>query len=162
MKINSRYINEYKKLLQTTNLQKGYQEFIKFFRGLRIYLAGNISEYKFTGNIIENNMDYSYFQFTNNELQAKGLKFVIVFVHSKFEYEIWLSGMNRKTQVSYHHKLSNMKHAYTMSLDPSRFDYILKDKLFEETNYDNCEKLFDVARNNIVVFIKKVMKFLDG
>ncbi len=59
MKINANYINEYKKLIQSTNLQKGYQEFVKFFRGLRTYLSGNMSDYKFTGNIVENNMDYS-------------------------------------------------------------------------------------------------------
>ena len=53
MKINSKYINEYKRLMQTTDLQKGYQEFIKFFRGLRTYLSGSMSKYKFTGNIVE-------------------------------------------------------------------------------------------------------------
>ncbi len=160
MKINSNYINEYKKIIQSTNLQKGYQEFVKFFRSLRTYLAGNLSEYKFTGNIVENNMDYSYFQFTNDELQSKGLKFVIAFTHNKFEYEIWLSGMNRKIQISYHDRLSRTKHTYTMSPDPNRFDYILKDKLFDKVNYDDCEKLFDDAKNNIQAFAKKIAKLV--
>jgi hypothetical protein len=160
MQINTNYINEYKQLINTTNLQKGYQEFIKFFRGLRTYLAGNMSEYKFTGNIVENNMDYSYFQFTDDKWQPKGLKFVVTFIHNKFEYEIWLSGMNRKTQINYHHKLSNEKHTYTMSPDPSRFDYILKDKLVREINYDDCEGLFCAAKNNIVTFIKEVKRFV--
>jgi len=160
MKINTTYINEYKKIIQTTNLQKGYQEFIKFFRGLRPYLAGNLSEYKFTGNIIENNMDYSYFQFTDDKLQSKELKFVIAFTHNKFEYEIWLSGMNRKIQVEYPGKLSNVKHDYTMSPDPNRFDYILKNKLFNEVNYDNCEEVFDAAKNNIQAFAKKIEKLI--
>lgn len=160
MKINSNYINEYKKILQSTNLQKGYQEFIKFFRGFRTYLADNLSEYKFTGNIVENNMDYSYFQFSNDDLQSKGLKFVIAFTHYKFEYEIWLSGMNRKIQINYHSKLSKAKHKYTMSPDPNRFDYILKDKLFDELNYDDCEKLFNTAIKNIKVFSEKITKIV--
>ena len=160
MRINPNYINEYEELIKTTNLQKGYQEFIKFFRGLRTYLAGNMSEYKFTGNIVENNMDYSYFQFNDVKLQSKGLKFVVAFTHNIFEYEIWLSGLNRKTQINYHRKLSNVKHPYTMSPDPSRFDYILKDKLVKEINYDDCEGLFDSARNNIVTFIKEVKRFV--
>ena len=33
--INTKYIEEYKKIIQTTNLQRGYQELIKFFRHLR-------------------------------------------------------------------------------------------------------------------------------
>jgi hypothetical protein len=105
-------------------------------------------------------MNYSYFQFTNDKLQSKGLKFVVAFTHNKFEYEIWLSGMNRKIQVEYHGKLSNIKHAYTMSPDPNQFDYILKDKLFNEVNYDNCEKVFDDAKNNIQVFAKKIAKLV--
>jgi len=160
MKINSNYINEYKKILQSTDLQKGYQEFVKFFRGFRTYLAENLSEYKFTGNIVENNMDYSYFQFSNDDFQSKGLKFVIAFTHNKFEYEIWLSGMNRKIQINYHSKLGKAKHKYTMSPDPNRFDYILKEKLFDEVNYDDCEKLFDTAINSIKVFSEKIAKIV--
>ncbi|MFA5850926.1 MAG: hypothetical protein WC833_13730 [Bacteroidales bacterium] len=158
MKINSVYINEYRKILQSTNLQKGYQEFVKFFRGLRTYLAVNLSEFKFTGNIVENNMDYSYFQFTNDELKSKGLKFVVAFTHNKFEYEIWLSGMNRKKQINYHGKLSKVKHPFTMSPDPGRFDYILRDKLFDEVNYDDCEKFFDTAKIKIQSFAQQIAK----
>ena len=160
MKINTNYINGYKKILQSTDLQKYYQEFVKFFRGLRTYLADNLSEYKFTGNIVENNMDYSYFQFSNDDLQSKGLKFVIAFTHNTFEYEIWLSGMNRKIQINYHGKLSKAKHKYKMSPDPNRFDYILKEKLFDEVDYDDCEKLFNNAINNIKVFSEKITKMV--
>ena len=161
MKINSGYINEYKKLIQTTNLQKGYQELVKFFRALRIYLSENMSEYRFTGSIVENNMDYSYFQFTDDILQSKGLKFVVAFTHNTFEYEIWLSGMNRKIQIDYHSKLCKVKHTNMMSPNPSRFDYILKEKLFSEVNYDDCERLFDASKNNIQAFTKKIIKLLQ-
>ena len=160
MKINKDYIMEYKKLIQSTDLQKAYQEFIKFFRGLRTYLAKNLPEYKFTGNIVENNMDYSYFQFTNDMLQSKGLKFVIAFIHNKFEYEIWLSGMNREIQINHHKTLINKKHTYTMSLDPNKFDYILKDKLFTDVNYEDCKRLFDNAKLNIRTFSKKITKLV--
>jgi hypothetical protein len=160
MKINSAYINEYKKILQSTNLQRGYQEFVKFFRGFRAYLADHLSEYKFTGNIVENNMDYSYFQFSKDDLQSKGLKYVIAFTHHRFEYEIWLSGMNRKIQINYHSQLSKANHKYAMSPDPKRFDYILKEKLFDEVNYDNCEELFDTAINHIKAFAKKIDKIV--
>lgn len=101
-------------------------------------------------------MDYSYFQFSNDELQSKGLKFVITFTHNKFEYEIWLSGMNRKIQIDYHRKLSKAKHTYTMSPDPNRFDYILSEKLFDEVDYDDCDKLFNIAKNNIKLFAEKI------
>ena len=72
--INTNYIEEYKKIIQTTNLQKGYQEIIKFFRYLRNYLQKEMNDFYFTGNIVENNMDYSYFQFTNENLKKKRIK----------------------------------------------------------------------------------------
>ncbi|MBN1373757.1 hypothetical protein JW962_00235 [Candidatus Dojkabacteria bacterium] len=160
MKINTKFIEDYKKIIQTTNLQKGYQEFVKFFRGFRTYLADNLTEYKFTGNIVENNMDYSYFQFSSDALQSKGLKFVIAFIHDKFEYEIWLSGMNRKIQISYHGKLIKVKHKYTMSPDPNRFDYVLKERLFDKVNYDDCEKLFNIATDNVKTFTQEITKLI--
>lgn len=105
MKTNGNYIMEYKNIIQSTNLKKGYQEFIKFFRYLRAYLAKELKDYNFTSNIVENNMDYSYFQFTNQKLKAKGLKIVVAFDHQKFIYEVWLSGINRKVQTAYYDKI---------------------------------------------------------
>ena len=71
MIINKKYINDYKELIRTTNLQKGYQEFIKFFRYLRSYLEKEFSGYAFSGSIVENAMDYSYFQFTQQRAESE-------------------------------------------------------------------------------------------
>lgn len=160
MKINPTYINDYKTIVQTTNLQKGYQETMKFFRGLRVYLASSISGYKFTGNVVENNMDYSYFQFSNEQLQAKGLKFVVTFSHNIFEYQIWLSGMNRKIQISYHKALSNVTQPYILSPDPNRFDYILKEAILKEIDYVDCEKIYSEAKDNIITFVKNINQII--
>jgi hypothetical protein len=156
MRINSKYINEYKRLIQTTDLQKGYQEFIAFFRSLRTYLSKSMPEYTFTGNIVENGMDYSYFQFTDTELQSKGLKIVIAFVHKEFVYEVWLSGMNRKVQSKFHTLLSNKKCKYELSKDPTRVDYIIKANLIHDIDYEKYEKLVESIQTNINEFIKNV------
>ena len=58
MNFNSEYLETYKSLLATTELQLGYQEFIKLFRFLRIELEKELPDFSFSGNIIENNMDY--------------------------------------------------------------------------------------------------------
>ena len=59
--ININYIEEYKNIIENTNLQKGYQEIIKLFKNLKIYFEKEMPKFKFTPNIVENNMDYSYF-----------------------------------------------------------------------------------------------------
>jgi len=160
MKINGIYLNEYKNLIQSTNLQKGYQEFVSFFRAFRTFLAKNMSDYTFTGNIVENNMDYSYFQFTNDELKSKGLKFVIAFVHKEFTCEVWLSGMNRNVQINYHKKFLNLKSSFSLTPDPKKFDYILKKELFNEIDDENTDNLFEKSQTNIEEFIKKINKFV--
>lgn len=154
MKINGDYIKEYRSILQTTNLQKGYQEFVKFFRYLKTYLEKEMQEYTFTNNIVENNMDYSYFQFTNQELKSSGLKIVIAFVHRDFDYEVWLSGINRKIQNNYYGHLKSKPQKYTLTDNPNRTDYILKTKIIENCNYDDLEQLLFQMKINIADFIK--------
>lgn len=153
MKVNNEYINEYKEIIQTTELQRGYQEFIKFFRYLRINLEKQFNEYTFTGNIVENGMDYSYFQFTNKKLKSKGLKIVIAFVHKNFSYEVWLSGFNRNIQNEYFNMLVKTHQKYTLTNNPNRTDYILKTNIISNYNYDNLDELLKEMKLSITKFI---------
>ncbi|HPE14923.1 MAG TPA: hypothetical protein PLT65_03720 [Bacilli bacterium] len=153
IKVNSNYINDYKNIIQTTNLQKGYQEFVRFFRYLRTYLEKEMPSYIFTSNIVENNMDYSYFQFTNQNLKSKNLKIVIAFIHQKFDYEIWLAGVNRKVQVYFYENLKNKLIKHTLTNNPNRTDYILKSKIIKNCDYDNIERMLIEIKLNIDDFI---------
>lgn len=119
-------LSEYKELLQTTNLRECYQEFIKLFRYIRVSLEKSMPEYKFQGNIVENGMDYSYFLFTNKNLKEKGLKMAVVFVHSNFQFEVWLSGYNRNHQLKYYDLLKGKNIPFELTDNPTRKDYILR------------------------------------
>jgi hypothetical protein len=158
MDINGEYIKEYYSIMKNTSLQRSYQEFIKFFKYLRIYLEKEMAEYKFTGNIIENNMDYSYFQFSDEELKSKGLKIVVVFIHKLCNYEVWLSGLNREIQVKYYNKLIKNHKKYSLTTNPEKFDYILKNTIYDEENYDNVSKMLIEMKNKILSFINDVKK----
>ena len=117
---------EYKRLLQTTNLQQGYQEFVKSFRQLRTYLQKALPDFEFTGNIVENNMDYAYFQCSNEALRSKKLKIVVAFVHEKFNCQVWLSGMNREVQTKYCNALKSNRPPYDLTDNPAKKNYIVK------------------------------------
>lgn len=157
-KLNHSYIQEFQTLLQTTNLQKGYQELIKFFRSLRTYLQKELPEYTFTGNIVENNMDYAYFQFTNEALKSKGLKIVIAFVYSDFTLQIWLSGFNRVIQCKYYEALLEKDHPYTLTENPNKTDYILEMGLIESCNYNDIDGSLKIIKENTLEFIHNVGK----
>jgi hypothetical protein len=154
--INGEYINEYKRLLQTTNLQKGYQEFVKLFRALRTYLQKELPEYTFTGNIVENNMDYSYFQLANEDMKTKGLKIVIAFVHGEFTYQVWLSGLNRDIQRKYYEEFTEKSHPYVLTDNPSKTDYVLKTELIDDCNYNDVADLMKTIKESVVEFIHNV------
>lgn len=93
---------EYQELLQTTRLIACYREFIRLFRWVRVELEKRMPEYKFQGSITENGMEFSYFQFTSPELKEKGLKAAVVFVHRNFQFQVWVSGFNRRYQAHYY------------------------------------------------------------
>ena len=151
--ININYIEEYKNIIENTNLQKGYQEIIKLFRYLKIYFEKEMPEFKFTSNIVENNMDYSYFQFTNDKLRENKLKIVFVFIHKDFKFQIWLSGINRNIQEKYFNIYKNTK--YNLSIDPNKTDYILyKDLNF---NYNNLEQSLICLKKEVYSFINDII-----
>lgn len=126
MEVDGNLLAEYEKLLRTTNLIAGYQEFIRLFRSLRIVLENSMPAYKFQGNIAENALDYSYFLLSNEKLKEKGLKIAVVFVHQSFRFEVWLSGYNRKYQCGYYALLKDRKIPFALTDDPERRDCILR------------------------------------
>ena len=147
MNFDRNLLSEYKELLQTTNLRKGYQEFIKLFRYIRVSFEKNMPEYKFQGNIVENGMDYSYFLFTNESLKEKGLKIAIVFVHSNFQFEVWLSGYNRNYQLKYYDLLKGKNIPFQLTDNPARKDYILRVVLEENVDISDADLLTERIQN---------------
>ncbi len=160
MNINQNYINEYRRIIQSTNLQKGYQELMKFFRCLRIFLEKEMKDYKFTGNIVENNMDYSYFQLTDEELKPLGLKIVVAFIHRDFSYEVWLSGDNRKVQREYYDRLKRQDQKYTLTADPNKTDYIIRTIIIGNVDYGAVDQTLDEMKLRMIEFADAVKLLL--
>lgn len=156
MEINGEYIKEYQQLLHTTDLQRGYQELLKLFRFIKVYLEKEMPDYVFSGNVSENNMDYAYFQFSDEELKGKGLKFVIAYVHKSCSWEVWLSGVNRKIQVAYYNKLKDTKTQYVLTDNPNKLDYILKNVLCAECTYGKIDKMPSEIKSKVQNFIHDV------
>ena len=73
MNFDPALLETYRTLLQTTDLQKAYQEFIRLFRFLRNELERQMPDFRFQSSITENAMDYAYFSLTNPALKEKGL-----------------------------------------------------------------------------------------
>lgn len=56
MTFDGELLASYRALLQHTDLQKAYQEFVRLFRYLRVQLEKQLPGYTFQGGIVENAM----------------------------------------------------------------------------------------------------------
>lgn len=126
MQFDQALLETYRTLLQTTNLQKAYQEWLRMFRYLRTALEQQLPEYRFQGSVSENGMDYAYFSFTSPLLKEQGLKLVAVFVPERFQLEVWLSGVNRAAQCRWASRLGPCLPPMEQSKDPTRTDYLAR------------------------------------
>ena len=59
MTFDGELLASYRALLQHTDLQKAYQEFVRLFRYLRVQLEKQLPGYTFQGGIVESAMDYA-------------------------------------------------------------------------------------------------------
>jgi len=156
MNFNRQALNAYKKLIETTDLQEGYQEFIKLFRFLRTELKKELPAYDFSGQIVENNMDFAYFQLTDSELKAKGIKIQVVFVHKIFRFEVWVSGYNRKIQCAYYEKLKTQTIPYVLNNNPNQVDYIIKKPLNESLDLGDGFGVLNVIKASVLESVKYI------
>ena len=138
MNFDPALLEMYHTLLQTTDLQKAYQEFIRLFRFLRNELEWQMPDFRFQNSITENAMDYAYFSLTNPALKEKGLKLVVAFDHRNFRPEVWLSGVNRTAQCRWAEQWSVCPPPMELTQEPNRTDFVVR--LPVETDLSDGEK----------------------
>lgn len=138
MNFDPALLETYRTLLQTTDLQKAYQEFIRLFRFLRNELERQMPDFRFQSSITENAMDYAYFSFTNPALKEKGLKLVVAFDHKNFRLEVWLSGVNRTAQYRWAEHWNACPSHIELTRDPTHTDFVVR--LPVETELSDGEK----------------------
>ena len=132
-------LETYRTLLQTTDLQKAYQEFVRLFRFLKNELERQLPNFRFQSNITENAMDYAYFSFTNPALKEKGLKLVVAFDHRNFRLEVWLSGVNRTAQCRWVERWNACPPPMELTPDPNHTDFVVR--LLVKTELSDGEKM---------------------
>ncbi|MEI3276459.1 MAG: hypothetical protein V8R57_01810 [Evtepia sp.] len=149
MNFDSTLLETYRTLLQTTDLQKAYQEFIRLFRFLRNELERQMPDFRFQSGITENAMDYAYFSFTNPALKEKGLWY---FDHRSFGLEAWLSGVNRTAQCRWAEHWSACPPPMELTQDPNRTDFVVR--LPVETDLSDGEKTVAAVKEAAVQLLQ--------
>lgn len=144
MKLNQSLFSEYKKLMATTSLRAGYQQIWTFMHDLFCTLQKTMPDHDFHSRIVENRMNFLYFQITDQRLKTAGLKIQIVFVHSTCLFEVWMSGYNRKIQRRYYDLISFNQCPFEICQDPKNDDFIAKiilNHIFDLTTQDVVQQI---------------------
>ena len=100
MKLNQTLFSEYQKIMTTTSLRAGYQQIWAFMHDLFCALKKMMPDHDFHPRIIENRLNFIYFQFTDQKLKKAGLKIQIVFVHSTCYLKSGCQGITEKFNVA--------------------------------------------------------------
>lgn len=86
---------EYKRIMDNTMIRSCYRQVMSLIKTMASVLEERLPSYRFMKRIVENQMDVTYFQLTNEQLKDRGLKIQVVFVHETCGFEVWMSGYNR-------------------------------------------------------------------
>ena len=155
MNFDPALLEMYRTLLQTTDLQKAYQEFIRLFRFLRNELERQMPDFRFQSSITENAMDYAYFSLTNPALKEKGLKLVVVFDHRNFQLEGWLSGANRTAQCRWAEQWRTCPPPMELTQEPNRTDFVVR--LPVETDLSDGKKTVAAVKEVAVQLLQIIL-----
>jgi hypothetical protein len=157
------YINEYRKQLEMGAIQVAYKGLMEYLMGLRTHFNNKYPDYFVSGSIYYGYMDMTYFSIFSKTLKERKLKIAIVFLHEKFRFEVWLSGVNKQVQTKYWKliKESNWNKYHIVSTTKGA-DSIIESFLVDNPDFSDLDTLTKQIEMETLRFIKDVESFLTN
>jgi hypothetical protein len=155
-------IQEYQRQLDKGSIQEAYRGIMAFMSSLKSYLDNKYPDYS-TSALYYGYMDMSYFAFTPPSFKILKLKIAIVYLHESGEFEVWLTGSNRKIQAEYIRRLKDKNIGeYKLTQIGPGVDSIIESILVEHANFDDQEKLIKKIEEEIIKFMKDMVVILEN
>lgn len=149
----------YGKMVKETDLQQAYKGLMQIMKDLRTHLKEKHPEYDVSANLYPGYLDLTFFSFTTELSKKKDLKYMVVFIHEKTEFQIWLSGRNRKVMSAYHEKFKSFKMGdYTLTSDETGMSAIIESTLVEDPDFDQLTELTRQIEKGIGSFVAEIEK----
>jgi hypothetical protein len=106
-------------------------------------------------------MDMSYFSLNTKSFRDKGLKIVIVYIHEKGDFEVWLSARNRDISKSYASVLNSIILSdVNVFHDNNNPDAIIECILITTPNFEDQSLLIDTIDQGVEKFVTKLIDLL--
>jgi hypothetical protein len=153
-------IEQYRRAVQSGSVWDGYRALMNYLQKLRLSLSSCRPDYAVSA-VQQGQMDYSYFTFTPKSLKQRNLKIVILFIHSSFSFEVWLSGQNKAAAIENLKQLKEQGWSkHETAANAQNADYITKACLVAEADFRCPEELMEQIKQAAFGFIGDVEGFL--
>lgn len=151
-------VSIYKELLKAGDIQIAYAGLVKYVQKLRTVFSKEFSNDYSVGNVLQGNMDYTYFYLANDSLTRNKLKFGLVLNHAEANFEIWLLGQTKDVQEKYWRILKNTKWIKTSDMPQySVFEFTL----VKNPDFENLDKLTDELKRNFMAVSNEILASLN-
>lgn len=155
-------MTEYRRQLEKGMIQRAYRGLMDYFWSLKSFFETKYPEYCQSSGVYYGFMDMTYFALFPKSLKQRKLKIAIVFIHEKFRFEVWLSGINKTVQAKYL-KLIGEKGwtEYRLPAATKGSDSIIECVLAENPDFSDLDALEKQIEVGTLEFIRAVEMFLS-
>ena len=150
-------MHEFNQQLQRGYLQTAYRGLIRYFRELRSHFIRQYPEFEVGSSIYQGYLDMTYFAIVPRNFKDRKLKIAVVFIYDEFQFEVWLSGANRKVQAEYWSLLQQSGvDRYSYASDPKSVDYLLRHVLIADPDFNDLTALTTSIERGTLEFIEHI------
>lgn len=109
-----------------------------------------------TGGVYQGYMDMTYFSLSTKPLKDRGLKFAVVYLHEKGNFEMWLSARNREILKQYQAIWVNRNSDILLFHDADNQDAIVECTITAAPDFENPISLIDMIAFNVQKFVSAI------
>lgn len=161
MKTLNELILDYTSHVRQGDLQTAYKGILDYMGRLRREFVAMYQDYEVGNSIYQGYMDMSYFSINTAQLNEKGLKIAIVYLHAKGTFEIWLSARNREIGKKYKTVFDDeLMTKLAFFHDSDNADSIIEYTLMSDPDFDDQNGMSEGIIKGTEKFISAVLERL--
>ena len=156
------FMNDLKDKLSKGRIQKAYRYIFDIFTELGNDIKKNQNKAMSTTSLYHGYLDMTYLPVTTEILKCNGLKIAIVFNYSMFQFEIWLSAVNRKKRNEVLEVISQSKwKKYKTVQNNENNDAIIEITIKGINEFNNKNRIISLIIKETIAFIDDIEEFIQ-
>ena len=154
-------MSDFKVQLNKGKIQRAYRYIFDIFADLGNELKSHKDKSISINSLYHGYLDMTYLPVMTELLRDNGLKIAVVFNYSLFQFEIWLSAINRKRRKEVLEIIANSKwNKYKTVENDANTDAIIELKINGIYEFGNKNRIVTLIAKETYAFISEIEKFI--